>query len=213
MRRTPDMLRIGAAIERPGIDPRTWTTLAMVTAIDVTAKGVYCDFTTLLGIEDTAAYAPIYGGAGYGLYLPLRVEDWVLVAVPEGDWNAGARIIARVWDEGDPPPDVVAAHPQDLALVVYPGSAIRIITNNGPIVLEANGSGLVKLGDEGAIRGVARLADAVGTTPTTALALAAALQTAMDARYTIANPLVPVTIPSGTPIGAITSASSKVVSS
>lgn len=171
-----DPLRIGEGLSRPGIDPRTWTTLAIVTAVNVTAEGIYCDVTTITGIEETVTLPTAYGGPSYGFYCPVAVDDWVLIGVPEGDWNAGARILAQVWDQGTPPPAVALEHPLDPALVVEPGRTLRILTSEGGSTVIAAS---VKLGREDAAHRalltdaylaalgqlVGAIASAVGTIP------------------------------------------------
>lgn len=152
---TLDTARMGEAFARPGSDPRTWTTLAIVTAVNVTAEGVYVDITTIAGIEETASVVSAYGGPGFGLYCPVAVDDWVLVEVPEGDWNAGARVVAQVWDAGTPPPQEAIDNPRDVALVIEPGQSIRIIVSGGGnAVIEARDGGRVQLGAEGASEAV-----------------------------------------------------------
>lgn len=208
-----DLARMAEALQRPGIDPRTWTTLAVVTSVNVTETGVYCGILTIAGIEETAALAPEYAGDGFGLYAPIEVEEMVLVAFPEGTPNTGARIIARVWDGGERPPQDVLDHPEDFVIVVKPGASLRLVAQgDGDVIVEAKGGGRVKLGGEDASRGVARKDDTVGMTTASAAAFSAALQVALDARYTVLNPAVPVSVPSGTPIGAILTGSDEVVS-
>lgn len=199
---TVDVARMAEGFSRPGIDPRTWSTIALVTAVEVTAAGTYVRITTIGGIVETAAVVTQYGGPGYGLYCPVAVNDWVLIEVPEGDWNAGARVVAQVVDAGNPPPAEAMAHPEDVALVVKPGQSIRIVVSGGgDAIVEARDGGSVKLGGEDATRGVARASDTVALSTAQALAL----QTALDARYTVLNPLA--TIPAGTVTGAIATAS------
>jgi hypothetical protein len=204
---TIDPLRIGEAVSRPGIDPRTWTTLAIVTAVNVTAKGIYCDVTTIAGAEETVSLPTAYGGAGFGFYCPVAVDDWVLIGIPEGDWNAGARILAQVWDEGTPPPDEAVANPQDVALVVEPGRTIRILVSGGGDAVIAAAGGLVKLGDESASHQalltttflaqlgvlVAAISTAVGTIPgggAAATAITTALTTFQNAAASYKSLLV-----------------------
>mgnify|MGYP006951108401 CR=1 FL=1 len=45
-----DPSRIGEALARPGMDTRTWSSLAIVKAVHVSAKGVYADIITITGI-------------------------------------------------------------------------------------------------------------------------------------------------------------------
>jgi len=205
---TLDMQRMSEAMSRPGIDPRTWTTLAIVTAVHVSSSGIHVDIKTIAGIEETASVPTLYGGRGFGLYCPVAVDDWVLVVIPEGDWGAGARVIAQVWDAGSPPPQEAIDHPRDVALIVEPGQSLRIIVGGGgDVVIEARDGGQVKLGDESASRGVARDGDDVSLT----FASATALQAALDGRYAIGNPAA--NLQAGTIVGSISSSSDDVKSS
>jgi hypothetical protein len=200
-----DVARIAEAISRPGIDPRSHVTLAVVDAVKVTAVGVYCDVTTIHGLEETASYAPVYGGASFGFHAPIEEGSFVVIAIPEGEHATGARIIAHVWDQGQPPPQVVVDHPTDVALVVKRGQTMRIVcSGGGNIVIQAEDDGTVLLGNEAADRGAARIDDEVSLT---ALGPVALLQPLLDARYAVANPTV--NIATG-PIAKITSGSDKV---
>lgn len=146
-----DVAKMAAALERPGIDPRKFVDLAVVTAVSVGAEGVHADVETITGLLETTALAPPYSGAGFGLYLPIDVDDFVVLAMPDGMFNAGGRIVGRTWDTGTPPPPEVIDHPEDVALVVKPGQTIRIIVSGGgDAVIEARDGGKVKLGSEDA---------------------------------------------------------------
>lgn len=185
-----DVARISEAVSRPGIDPRVFTTLAVVNKVRATTEGVYCDVTTIMGVEETAALAPDYGGDGYGFYAPIEVGHMVLVAIPEGEYAAGPRVIAHIWDEGDPPPDVVVDHPEDVALVVKPGKTVRIMVSGG---------GTVLLGSDDPSKGVARETDPVKMDLT-------ALQAILDLRYQPLPPVgpLPMTLPAAAPVAAAT---------
>jgi hypothetical protein len=146
-----DVAKIAAALERPGIDPRKFVELAVITAVAVDGQGVHADVITADGLHETVALAPPYGGAGYGFYGPLQLDDAVLIAMPDGKHNAGGRIIGRIWDPGSPPPAEVSAHPEDVAIVVRPGQTIRIrVSGGGNAVIDASDGGHVLLGDDGA---------------------------------------------------------------
>jgi len=185
-----DVARAAEALSRPGIDPRCFTTLAVVNKVNATAAGVYCDVTTIMGIQETAALAPDYGGDGYGFYAPIEAGHMVLIAIPEGEHAAGARIIAHIWDEGDPPPDEVVDHPEDVALVVKPGKTIRITVSGG---------GNVLLGASDASKGAARETDPVVVDLT-------ALQAILDQRYQPLPPAgpLPMTLPVAAGTAAVT---------
>lgn len=146
-----DVAKMASALERPGIDPRKFVDLAVVTHVAVGMDGIHADVETITGIVETTALAPPYSGPGFGLYLPIDVDDFVVLAMPDGMFNAGGRIVGRTWDTGTPPPAEVVDHPEDVALVVKPGQTIRIIVSGGgDAVIEARDGGKVKLGSEDA---------------------------------------------------------------
>lgn len=206
-----DVKRMGEAVSHPGIDPRTWLTLAVVDAVNVTDHGVYADITTITGNKECAVVAPLYAGPGFGLYTPIYVGAFVVVAHPEGEGNTGGRIIAMTWDKGEPPPPEVMDAPADILLVAQPESNVRIITKGGGnVVLEVRDGGKVLLGGPDADRGVARIDDDVLIGDTTL----SALQTQLDLRYVLNSGTPPPPIfPAGDTVKAkISSASSDVLS-
>ena len=202
-----DVAKIAEGIGRPGIDPRKFVELAVVTAVRVDDLGVHCDVETISGIPETVEYSPPYGGGGYGFHSPIAEGDWVVLAVPDGKFNAGARIIGRTWDPGYPPPSEVVDNPDDVCLVVRPGQTIRIIVSGGGnAVIEARDDGKVALGNEDAsdpaLTGadgrdfLAALAQAIATAPTTGVqaltALLSALQSLPPTTLTHSGKLWPV---------------------
>lgn len=144
-----DVAKIAKALERPGIDPRKFVDLAIVTTVAVDASGVHADVITSEGLPETVALAPPYGGPGYGFYGPLDPDDAILIAMPDGKFDAGGRIIGRIWDPGSPPPAEVAAHPEDVAIVIKPGQQIRIVVSGGgDVVITARDGGKIIHGDD-----------------------------------------------------------------
>lgn len=195
-----DVAKIANAISRPRIDPRKFVDLGVVTAVDVTAAGVHVDVTTLDGVQETAAVAPPYGGPGYGLHLPIDLDRVAVLVVPDGVFNAGARVVGTAWDEGDPPPADVLAHKEDVVLVVKPGQSLRLIVSAGAnIVLEARGGGKIKHGGDDANDPFMRVSD---------------MQAFIDTYYnahvhpetgtTTSPPVVLAAAPSGSPIATST---------
>jgi len=148
---TRDVAKIGAGLARPGMDPRKFAEMGVVTAVAVSSKGIYADIVTTEGIPETAALAPPYAGPGYGFYFPVDVDETVVLAVPDGKFNAGARIVGRVWDPGDPPPPEVPDHPEDVILVVKKGESLRlIVSGGGNVEIEARDGASIRLGGESA---------------------------------------------------------------
>lgn len=191
-----DVAKIAAALERPGIDPRKFVELAIVTAVAVDASGVHCDVITADGMHETVALAPPYGGPGYGFYGPIQLDDAVLIAVPDGKFNAGGRLIARIWDPGAPPPAEVTAHPEDVAIVVRPGQTIRIVVSGGGnVVLDARDGGEVKAGGDDATDPVMRKSDVAAF-----IANYYAVHTHTAPGGATGSPLVPAQTPPGSPV-------------
>lgn len=201
--KTPDTRRIGEAVSFPGIDPRTWVSLAVVTNVVTDAEGPLVDIVLLPGgKEETARVGAEYAGSGFGFYLPLDVDDTVLVTAPNGNPDEGLVVVKRMWEAADPPPAELAANPSDVLLVVKPGKTLRIkATGGGNVAIVVEGDGKVLLGAETGTSPVARVGDA---TTITGLDLTH-LQTMLDARYALgaSAPLTPIA-------GTVAAGSSKV---
>lgn len=146
-----DVAKMSEGLSRPGIDPRMFVDLAIVTHVLVDDGGCHYDVTTIGGMNETVALSPPYGGSRYGFYFPVFVDQMATLVVPDGKFNAGARMVGATWDPGTPPPQEAVDHPDDVALVVQPGQTVRIIVSGGGnAVIEARDGGKVKVGSEDA---------------------------------------------------------------
>lgn len=191
-----DVAKIAKALERPGIDPRKFVDLAVVTTVAVDASGVHADVITSEGLPETVALAPPYGGPGYGFYGPLDPDDAILIAMPDGKYNAGGRVVGRIWDPGSPPPAEVAAHPDDVALVVKPGQTIRIVVSGGGnAVIEARDGGKLLWGAEDADDPIMRKSDVAAF-----ISSYYSQHTHSAPGGTTGTPIQPAQAPSGSPI-------------
>ena len=138
---TPDTRRIGEAIGFAGIDPREWIRLATVTAFDIDPdEGPFVDILMFASnqpdpIPERARVGSSYAGPGYGFYIPLQVDDEILVATPNGDENVGLVVVAKLWSPSDKPP--ANANSTDLILHLKADASINI---------EVSGAGKVRLG-------------------------------------------------------------------
>ena len=147
----PDVSRIARALQRPGIDPRAWVSLALVQSVGVDADGAFCDVLLVpSNRRHTARLGAAYAGSGWGMYAPPQVDDEVVVMAPDGDPSAGLVIVSRVWSRVDAPPTEAQENPEDVVLVVRPDRSLR---------LSVSGGGKVYLGDAASTKGVARLDD------------------------------------------------------
>lgn len=142
-----DVAKISEAVSRPGIDPRRFVDLGVVTAVAVDGDGIHADVLLMDGNPETVALASPYAGPGYGLHFPLELDDAVYIAVPDGKYNAGGGIVGRPWDRGAPIPLEISDAPEDVVLVVKPGQSIHIVVSGGGnAVIEARDGGRVELG-------------------------------------------------------------------
>jgi hypothetical protein len=142
---------MGNAMMRPGIDPRVWVSQAIVLKVVIdTSSGVFADVKLLPGGQlETARVSSIYAGPGFGLYLPLDVDDEVTIFAPNGDPDSGLVVLPRLWGGGDPPPAEIGDRPNDLLLFTKESATLRlVVSGSGSIVLDPRGSGKVKLGGE-----------------------------------------------------------------
>jgi hypothetical protein len=172
----PDVGRMAEALKRPGIDTRVWAWRAIVTKIVIDKDhGVLLDVTLLPDeVEETAKLAPMYAGAGFGFYLPVRVDDEVIVISPMGSPDHGLEAYPRVWDGADPPPQDVVDHPQDVLLHVRPGRSLRIVTEVlGKVIIEPRGLGVVELGGENLVPLVDGVVHGTGVDPFSGLTYSA----------------------------------------
>ena len=149
-----DFAAMGRVLARPGMDPRSWCSLAIVQSVVVDeAEGVFCDVLLMPSKRrETARLGAAYAGSGWGLYAPPMVDDEVLVSAPSGDPALGLVITSRLWSPADVPPADAATHPEDVLLTVRPDKSLRLVVSGG---------GKVILGTADASRGVARLDDQV----------------------------------------------------
>jgi len=196
-----DFAAMGRALARPGMDPRSWCSLAIVQSVVVDeAEGVFCDVLLMPSKRrETARLGAAYAGSGWGLYAPPMVDDEVLVSAPSGDPAQGLVITSRLWSPADVPPADAATHPEDVLLTVRPDKSLRLVVSGG---------GKVVLGTADASRGVARLDDTTtgGTIALTAVATAPPLPPGVIITATYTSPSGQVSTSTVTLAGAVTGA-------
>ena len=132
-----DFASMGRALARPGMDPRSWCSLAIVQSVVVDeAEGVFCDVLLMPSKRrETARLGAAYAGSGWGLYAPPMVDDEVLVSAPSGDPALGLVITSRLWSPADVPPADAATHPEDVLLTVRPNKSLRLVVSGGGKVI------------------------------------------------------------------------------
>lgn len=126
--RTPDMARLGEALSRPGMDPRSWVKIGVVEAFHAGEDGVFADVRILPDdYVETCRVGSVYAGPGFGLYADLDAGDEVVVAFPSGDADEGPVVISRTWSASDPPPLEDRGEGPALLLRVKDGARLRIV--------------------------------------------------------------------------------------
>ena len=132
-----DFASLSRTLARPGMDPRSWCSLAIVQSIVVDeAEGVFCDVLLMPSKRrETARLGAAYAGSGWGLYAPPMVDDEVLVSAPSGDPALGLVITSRLWSPADVPPADAATHPEDVLLTVRPDKSLRLVVSGGGKVI------------------------------------------------------------------------------
>jgi len=207
-----DVARLSRAVQRPGIDPRTWVTMATVTSdpvvedVDDTsdAGGVFVNVTLMPSGTETTAFLPAqYAGDGFGFYLPVAIDDTVIVVVPDGDPNNGCVITSVMWDPSAPPPQDAIDHPADVAMIIRPDKTARMKVSGGGNLVLACEDGKVLLGDETGTKPVARKDDPL-TASAQMAAWAQVVETLLGAICTatgVPNPFTPANTFSGSTIG------------
>jgi hypothetical protein len=153
-----DINMLSKAMTRPGIDPRSWCSLAIVQSVVIDeAAGVFCDVLLMPSKRrETARLGAAYAGSGFGFYAPVRVDDEVLVSAPGGDPAQGLVITQRLWSPADVPPAGLEATPEDVVLVVEADKSLRLTVQGGGNVILAVDTGKVFLGSETGTEAVAK---------------------------------------------------------
>jgi hypothetical protein len=134
--RTLDTSRLANALRVPGIDPRIWNSLAIVTGTGIDEEGLFANVTLMPSRQElTARVGCAYAGPSFGLYVPIEVDDEVIVECPSGDPSNGLVITGRLHSMSDKLPQEAQNHPTDLVLVVKKGSSLRVMVSGGGNVL------------------------------------------------------------------------------
>lgn len=139
---TLDVVRFGQALARPGMDTRTWISLAVVTAVKVDPdEGVFADVLLMPSrVKTTCRVGQEYAGANFGFYTPVLVDDEVLVEAPGGNPDNGLILTRRLYSASDPPPSEAVDHPDDVLMVIRKDKTIRILVEGeGRVEIRSRG--------------------------------------------------------------------------
>ena len=138
------------------MDPRSWVSLAVVTEVGFDPEeGIFVDVTTLpAGDKLTARYSSAYAGNGFGLYVPIKVDDEVVVGVPEGDPSHGLVVMGRLYSPSATPPSEFDGNAADgetpteqLVLIVEQGKTLYVkVSGGGNVEIDCLDNSKVSLG-------------------------------------------------------------------
>jgi hypothetical protein len=163
-----DMVRISAAVSRPGIDPRIWCSVSYA-AGESRVDPNYGDLVdvVLLPSEQRCTLRVPQGFAGpaYGENeARIHKDDELIALFPDGDPMAGGIVAARLWSTSDKPPQLVVDHPADYVHVREPGTNWRVkLQGAGQFLVEAEDKANFKVQSFVAETGSVRLGAATAT--------------------------------------------------
>ena len=130
-----DVGRAAAAVRGPGIDTRTWFSLAIINAMTVTSEGAFAQVTLHPSGDVHNARC-----GGSELWEPLNIDDEVVVAWPSGDPMEGLVVVRRLGSAADPPDKRVVNAPGDWWTITKPKVNAHLIAG-AALELRAEGSG------------------------------------------------------------------------
>lgn len=155
------------AFSRPGIDPRTWVSFAVVDVpgadegdaqtveFDADDGQLYVNVTLKpTDVPCRARLGMMTAGAGEAVYFPFVGGEEVLVAVPDGDLRSGVVIISRLNNTFDPFPfdSVGGADPKQNAVAMMRTRTALTIESGASLQLRSATAGaLMVLGSDGSV--------------------------------------------------------------
>ena len=125
-----DVNRLAAGISRPGIDPRTWVSLAVAIEEEHLDKdhGIFVEVLLLpTGEELTCRVGQDYAGAAFGTHeQTIHKDDQLLIAIPSGDPSHGGVVLKRFWTGADKPAQLALDNPADFVRVQEKDTNVRL---------------------------------------------------------------------------------------
>lgn len=189
-----DMGRLAHGLAFPGIDPRTWVSVACVTKVRIDPDhGPMVDVILIpSGARSTARVGAEGATSGAGVWWPIQVDDEVLVGYPEAEPAHGLVVLRRLWALSDPPPGLAVDNPDDVLVQAPPGVNMRLVaTNDGFVVVAASD---VRLGAEDATEHLV-LGDTYRGAEDALFLTVTALLDAIGAWIAAVSPIPPIAVP------------------
>lgn len=144
-----DAGRLAQLVRGPGIDTRTWISLAIALGDSVVegatggqSGGVFVDVMLMpTGEHYTARVGADYQGDGYGFYFgKIHADDELLVAAPSGDPAQGIVVTTKLSSAAEPPSDDAVNNPDDVSLVVEKDHSLRLtVQGEGQVFISTGG--------------------------------------------------------------------------
>ena len=217
-----DLGRLSAAASRPGIDPRQWIVRAVVKDIAYDPNcGLFADVQYANDGEiETVLVAAAYAGNDFGQYWPIKVDDIVLVALPNGDPGAGGAIFARLWTGSEKPPKELSENDagvdgsdptSDPTTRIEDGTTLRVVGKQGANVkIELDGNATYEIAATGGSKVIIAASASVEVTGTSSVTIDSDVRIKLGASAVKgvarladdvnAKGLPPAPIPDGTPL-------------
>lgn len=138
---TPDLARLSQGMQRPGIDPRVWASIAI--ALDEEffdeKHGCFVEVRLLPNGEELTCYVPqAYTGGDFGEHQQtIHKDDQLFIAVPNGDPAEGGVVLTRFHSLVDKPPQLAKENPDDYVRVQETDTSWRLkLQGNGQWLFE-----------------------------------------------------------------------------
>lgn len=138
-----DTQSLGESAQRPGIDPRSWVEHGTVDDVDFDPEYGLVATVTLLPqeVQISAIVPTLYGGDGWGMFVPVRTGSDVVVLFPGGDFSNTPVIVGTLWSPARKPQTDVTTN-DHLYLKVEPSKDVHVhTTGGGKVHVKVEGAG------------------------------------------------------------------------
>lgn len=123
-----------------------YTTLAIVTSLKVDSDGAFADVVTVPERNELTVHIQAnYAGPKFGLWLPLAVDDLVVISVCDGNPNSDGVITGRIWSGSEEPPTLAQSDPDHISLTGKEEVRIVLLARKADLRLKTETSGNVQV--------------------------------------------------------------------
>lgn len=160
--RASQMRDVAKSLSYPGIDPREWIKLGLVTDVSVTDEGVFLEVEVQPeGWACRAKLLSIFAGAGWGAYYPVQVGDQTVVIFPDGHPQGQCLALGTLHTSEDAVSSEAQGDSETVWIVTRSGQDVRVkAAGNGNVWVESSSGEViaaaptVRLGSASASAGI-----------------------------------------------------------